>query len=186
MGHLSKLFSLAVFFYVASVVLLNIGFAYVPMIDFGFGMFSPMAIVAGMVFVIRDFAQRKAGHYVLVAMVVAFILSYLLANPYVALASAAAFAVAEFADYLVYTFSKMPFHQRVLFSSVISTPVDTVVFLLGINSFTVGTFVLMVLSKLVAAVAIWAYYRNKYVPISTDGAEPESYPTAYKNGKAWI
>ena len=170
---MTRLLSAAVLLYVASVVLLNIGFAYVPMLDWGFGMFSPMAIVAGMVFVIRDFAQRKAGHYVLVAMLVAFVLSYLLADPYVAMASAAAFAVAELADYLVYTFTKRPFHQRVLISSLISTPVDTVVFLFGINSFTVGTFVLMVLSKLVAAVAIWGSYkiRNKSVPLDDKGEE---------------
>lgn len=166
-----KLFAPAVLLYVASVVILNLGFSYVPMIPTAIGMLSPMAVVAGMVFVIRDFAQRKAGHYVLVAMVIATVLSFLLADPYVALASAVAFAASELADYLVYSFTKRPFHERILISSLISTPIDTVVFLFGINAFTIGTFVLMVGSKLIAAVVIWFSYRNKRVRIKADGTD---------------
>lgn len=170
-----KLLAPSVFLYVASVVLLNIGFSYVPMIPTAVGMLSPMAVVAGGVFVVRDFAQRKAGHYVLVAMLIATVLSFLLANPFVALASAIAFGVSEVADYLLYTFMRRPFHQRILISSLVSTPIDTVVFLFGINSFTIGTFVLMVGSKLVAAVAIWGGYklrgRSSLPVIDSNGEE---------------
>lgn len=181
---MTKLLAPAVLLYVASVVLLNIGFSYVPMIPTAIGMLSPMAVVAGLVFVIRDFAQRKAGHLVLVAMVAATVLSYILADPYVATASAIAFAVSEIADYLVYSFTKRPFHERILISSFISTPVDTVVFLFGINSFTIGTFVLMVGAKLIAAFAIWGSYkvRNRNVPITSDGAEVTHIP-AYHYGR---
>lgn len=156
---MAKLLSASVLLYIATVLILNIGFSYVPMIDLGFGMFSPMAIVAGLVFVVRDFAQRKAGHWVLVAMLIATVLSFLLANPFVAVASALAFGVAEIADYLVYTLTKKPFHQRILISSIVSTPIDTVVFLLGISAFTWGTFGLMIFAKLIAAVVIWALYK---------------------------
>jgi uncharacterized PurR-regulated membrane protein YhhQ (DUF165 family) len=157
-----NLFSAAILGYIASVVLLNVGFAYVPMVDTPIGMLSPMAVLAGLVFVLRDFAQRKAEHGVLIAMAIATVLSYFLADPFVAMASAAAFAVAEIVDYGVYTFSKhKAFHNRILLSSIISTPVDTVVFLYGISAFTVGTFALMVGAKLVAAVAIWTVYAYK-------------------------
>lgn len=141
--------------YIATVVLLNIGFSYVPMIETPLGFLSPMAVVAGAVFVVRDFAQRQAGHHVLYAMGIAVVLSYLLADPYVATASAAAFAAAELADYAIYTLSGQPFHKRVLWSSAISTPIDTGVFLLGISGFTIGTFVLMVASKMIAAIFIY-------------------------------
>lgn len=163
----------AVLLYVASVVILNIGFSYVPLIPTDFGLLSPMAVVAGGVFVIRDYAQRKAGHWVLLAMIAATLLSYLLADPFVAVASAAAFITSELADYALYSFTKKPFHKRVLWSSAVSTPIDTVVFLYGINNFTVGTFVLMVLSKMIAAVAIYLTYRTtgERVPITDDGAE---------------
>lgn len=150
----------AIWLYVATVVLVNIGFSYVPMLATPLGMVSPMALIVGAVFVIRDFAQRQAGHSVLAAMVVAVILSYVLADPYVATASALAFGAAELMDYLIYTATKRPFHQRILLSSLVSTPVDTGVFLLGISGFTIGTFSLMVLSKMVAAVAIFYLWRE--------------------------
>lgn len=149
--------------YVAAILALNIGFSYVPMIDLGFGLFSPMALLAGAVFVLRDFAQRQVGHFVLGGMAVGAVLSYLFADPYVANASVVAFVLAELADWLLYTATKKPFKDRVLISSLISTPVDTAVFLLLISGLTTGTFVLMVLSKMVAAIAVWAYYANTRV-----------------------
>ncbi|QJD54371.1 hypothetical protein [Aminobacter phage Erebus] len=156
----AKLFAPAMLLYVASVVILNIGFSYVPLIPTDFGLLSPMALVAGAVFVVRDYAQRSSGHYVLFAMMAAAVISYLLADPFVALASVAAFATSELADWALYTFTKKPFHQRVLLSSALSTPIDTVVFLYGISAFSVGTFVLMVLSKMVAAFVIWTIHKR--------------------------
>lgn len=145
--------------YVATILVLNFGFSYVPMVDLGFGLFSPMAIVAGAVFVVRDFAQREAGHMVLVAMGVAALLTYLLADPFVAVASILAFGASELTDWLLYTITKKPFHKRVLVSSLLSTPVDTAVFLWFINGMTVGTFALMVAAKMVAALVIYFWYR---------------------------
>ena len=183
MNSVSKLLSFSVLLYVASVVLVNLGFSWVPMIPTPIGMLSPMAVVVGAVFVIRDFAQRRAGHLVLVAMVVATVLSYLLADPFVAIASAIAFATSEIADYLLYTFTKRPFHQRVVLSSLISAPIDTAVFLFGINGFTFGTFVLMVLSKLIAALVIWLTYRSGSVaePEIDANGEALSAKAAYEN-----
>lgn len=142
--------------YVFSILALNLGFSYVPMVDFGFGMFSPMAILAGVTFVLRDFAQRQSGHYVLIGMAAGAALSFWLANPFVAVASVAAFSISEGVDWLIYTTTKKPFHQRVILSSAISTPIDTVVFLGLINSMTWGTFMLMVLAKMLAAAIVWA------------------------------
>ena len=147
--------------YIVAILALNIGFSYVPMIDLGFGLFSPMALLAGAVFVLRDFAQRQVGHFVLGGMAVGAILSYLLADPFVATASVLAFVLAETADWLLYTVTKKPFKDRVLISSLVSTPVDTLVFLFVISGLTTGTFVLMVLSKMVAALAVWAYYHRR-------------------------
>lgn len=169
-----RLLAPAVLFYIASVVIVNLGFSYVPMVDTPVGLLSPMAFIVGGTFVIRDFAQRKAGHWVLAAMAIGLVLSYLMANPFVAIASAVAFGTAELVDYAFYSFTRLPFHKRVLWSSVVSTPIDTGVFLLGINGFTVGTFVLMVLSKLVAAVAIFLTYE----------ARPRSIPAILPDGEA--
>ena len=145
--------------YVVTILCLNVGFSYVPMVDTGFGLFSPMAVLAGLVFVLRDFVQREGGHLVLFGMAVGAGLSFVLADPYVAVASVAAFAVSGLADWALYTLTRKPFHQRVLLSSLISTPVDTAVFLTLIDGMTVGTFALMVCAKMVAAVGIWLWYR---------------------------
>lgn len=169
---MTKLLSFSVLLYIASVVGVNVGFSLVPMIETPVGLLSPMAVIVGFTFVFRDYAQRTAGHWVLAAMVIATGLSFLLANPFVALASAVAFGVSELADYLLYTLTRLPFHKRVLWSSAISTPIDTLVFLFGINGFTIGTFVLMVISKMIAAVIIYALYESKTVAeplVDTDG-----------------
>lgn len=155
-----KLLSFPVILYIVSVVAVNLGFSLVPMISTPVGLLSPMAVIVGAVFVIRDYAQREAGHWVLLAMVIATGLSFLMADPFVAFASALAFASSEIADYLLYTFTKQPFHRRVVVSSLISAPIDTAVFLFGINGFTIGTFILMVLSKFVAAGVIWWLYSS--------------------------
>lgn len=141
--------------YVLTILGVNLGFSYVPMIDTPLGLLSPMALIVGATFVLRDFAQRYAGHYVLLGMVAGAILSYIFANPFVATASVLAFIVAEGADYVLYSLTKRPFRDRVLISSAISTPLDTGVFLLGISGFTWGTFVLMIGSKMLAAVVLW-------------------------------
>ena len=148
------------FAYVALIVLVNLGFSYVPMIATPIGLVSPMAIVVGGVFVLRDFAQRHIGHSVMFFMVAGLVLSFVMADPFVATASAVAFAISEGTDWLLYTITKRPFKDRVLLSSAIATPVDTAVFLGLISGLTVGTFCLMVVSKMVAAFAVWFYYRK--------------------------
>ena len=146
--------------YVASVVLVNIGFSIIPPVMTPLGLFAPMAILVGGIFILRDYAQRESGHKVLFAMAVGAILSYFLASPYVALASAAAFAVSELVDWLVYTYAKnKPFRERVLLSSAISTPIDTTIFLLGISAFSVGTFLIMVMSKMLAVAIVWYLHK---------------------------
>lgn len=152
---ISRLFAPAMLLYVGAVVAVNIGFSYIPPIPTPLGVFAPMALLVGFIFIIRDFAQRAAGHSVIVAMIAATAISYLLADPHVALASASAFAVSELVDWAVYTFTQKPFHKRVIYSSLISAPVDTAVFLFGIGFMSLGTFILMVLSKLVAVGVIW-------------------------------
>lgn len=162
---MTSLFSLPVFLYVGLVVIVNLLFSVIPMIVTPIGLVSPVAVIVGAVFVVRDYAQRAAKHYVIVAMIVATIISYLMADPFVAVASALAFFTSEAFDWLFYTVTKKPFHERVLLSSVASTPVDTGVFLWWINDMSPGTFILMVLSKLIAAVVIYTIYarRGTYV-----------------------
>lgn len=141
--------------YVLAILAVNIGFSYVPLIPTPIGLLSPIAIAVGGIFVLRDYAQRAIGHRVLWGVVIGAILSWWLADPFVAVASVLAFVSSELADWALYTITKKPFHQRVWVSSLLSTPIDTAVFLLWIDQMHVGTFILMVLSKLIAAAVIW-------------------------------
>jgi queuosine precursor transporter len=142
--------------YVASVVFVNWAFAALPMIPLPWGPLSPGTFLVGAIFILRDFSQREIGHRVLVATLIGIAVSFLMADPFVALASTAAFAASELADWAVYTLTKLPFRDRVFLSSCVSVPIDTVVFLAGIGGLTWIGFVVMCLSKMVAvAVVLW-------------------------------
>ena len=148
--------------YIGLIVLVNWLFIVVQPVDMGGGeMWPPVALVVGLIFIARDFAQRVIGHWVLAAMLVAGALSYFLADPFVAYASVAAFAISELADWLVYSFTKRSFAQRILFSSVLATPLDTIVFL-GIMGWLSAPAVLaMTASKLAGALIVWYLVRNR-------------------------
>jgi uncharacterized PurR-regulated membrane protein YhhQ (DUF165 family) len=148
--------------YVALIVLVNWGFTVVPLMPLPGGeMWPPMSLVVGLVFVARDYAQREIGHKVIIAMLVSAALSYVMANPFVAVASLSAFLISEFADWAVYSFTRRPFSQRVLLSSVIGTPLDSAVFLAIIGHFSLVGVVAMTLSKMLGALAVWWLVRRR-------------------------
>ena len=148
--------------YILLIVAVNYGFSVVPPIDVpGGGKWPPMSIVVGLVFVARDFAQREIGHRVIIAMLIAGVISYLMADPYIAMASVAAFLVSEFCDWAVYSFTGKTLSQRILLSSAISTPIDSIVFLGLLGFLGVSGVVLMTLSKMLGAVVVWWMVRRR-------------------------
>ena len=149
--------------YVVLIVAVNWGFTVTPLIPLPTGdMFPPMSLVVGFIFVARDFAQREIGHKVIGAMVVAAALSYWMADPFVAMASLAAFAVSE-AAWGVYSFTGKTFQQRVLISSVVSTPLDSLVFLAMIGHASVTAVVVMTASKMLGALGVWWFLQRRAV-----------------------
>tara|TARA_R100000426_G_C4819108_1_gene109704 strand:+ start:195 stop:677 length:483 start_codon:yes stop_codon:yes gene_type:complete len=146
--------------YILSIALINIGFVYVPLIPFYDTMYPPMSIVVGLIFILRDFAQKEIGHRVFIAMLIGAFLSYIMANPFIAVASLVAFLVSETVDWGAYTFTGKPLHQRILISSLLSTPVDSAIFLLMIGNFSVLATTTMFISKMIAALVIW-YWLGK-------------------------
>jgi len=140
----------------------NYAFIVVPLVKLPDGtMWPPVSLLVGFVFVARDFAQRKIGHKVLLAMLVGVAISYFMANPFVATASAAAFLISELVDWAVFTYTKRPLSQRILFSSLLGAPVDSAIFLglLGLLS-PVGVAA-MTASKLVGAFIVWWMIRRR-------------------------
>lgn len=148
--------------YVGLMPFINWSFGAVPTTPIpewlGGGAFQPLAIVTGLVLVVRDFAQRELKHWVLGAMIVGLLLSMLTSWIVVVFASAAAFLISETVDWAVYTFSKRPLSQRVMLSSVFSAPLDQMVFI-GLASqipgqagiFAWGTILTGIASKLFGA-----------------------------------
>ena len=136
--------------YIATVVAINMAFAYIPpIVLFDGTIFTIGSVVAGLVFVARDYAQREVGHKaVLALMAAAGLLSYLLADPFVAIASITAFAISELSDYIVYSKYKGDFNKRVVVSSLVSVPIDTAVFLAIISHLSALSFAVMCVSKL--------------------------------------
>jgi uncharacterized PurR-regulated membrane protein YhhQ (DUF165 family) len=148
--------------YVALIVAVNYAFIVVPLVKLPDGtMWPPVSLLVGFVFVARDFAQREIGHKVLLAMLVGVAISYFMANPFVATASAAAFLISELVDWAVFTYTKRPLSQRILFSSLLGAPVDSAIFLglLGLLS-PVGVAA-MTASKLVGAFIVWWMIRRR-------------------------
>jgi uncharacterized PurR-regulated membrane protein YhhQ (DUF165 family) len=146
--------------YVGLMPFINWSFAAVPTTaipDYlGGGQFQPLAIVTGLVLVVRDFAQRELKHWIWGAMVVGLLLSSLTSWITVVVASGLAFLISETVDWAVYTFTKRPLSQRIMLSSCASAPLDQVVFI-GLASLVVpgifawGTIITGIASKLLGA-----------------------------------
>lgn len=148
--------------YVALIVAVNIAFSVTPPVILPDGTaWPPVSLIVGFVFVMRDWAQREIGHRVIGAMLVGAGLSYLLADPLVAVWSAIAFLVSEFTDWAVYSFTRRPFSERILYSSALGAPVDSAVFLGGLGWLSTTGVVAMTASKMVGALVVWWMVRRR-------------------------
>lgn len=147
--------------YVLLIPFINWSFTWAPMWHILPGWaFNPVTIVTGLVLVVRDFAQREIGHYVLIAMAIALGLTAIAAGPELAIASGAAFAIAELVDWALFTFTKYKLSTRVLLSSAMAAPLDTTIFLYGAemirdNQLTGPNITMSIIGKMVGAVVIW-------------------------------
>lgn len=153
--------------YVLLIPFINWSFTWAPMVELP-GLewaFNPVTIVTGLVLVVRDFAQREIGHWVLLAMAVALGLTWATSGGELALASGVAFTVSELVDWTVYTFTKLKLSTRVLLSSAIAAPVDTSIFLIGAEAirddqFTLPNVVMSIGGKMIGALVIWWIIRK--------------------------
>lgn len=149
------------------IPLVNWGFAHSPhyALPDG-GEWAPMSIVTGLVLVVRDLAQREIGHTIFLPLLIAITLSFLLAPPEIAVASAGAFAISELIDWAIFTFTRRPLSKRILWSCGASAPVDSAVFLLGADAAIPGLFSWLtlatsVLSKLAGAVVVYLLLKRR-------------------------
>jgi uncharacterized PurR-regulated membrane protein YhhQ (DUF165 family) len=141
--------------YIASIVAVNWLFVVVPPVTTPLGDLYLATFIVGLVFVLRDYAQRQIGHYVLLATVFAGIITWFMVDPALAVASLAAFAISETVDWAIYSFTNKPLQKRILLSSLVSVPVDTLVFLQLAGFLTLPSFSVEAASKAVGVLIVW-------------------------------
>ena len=112
-------------------------------------------LVVGAVFVLRDYAQREIGHRILVATLLAGVITYFMVDPAIAVASLTAFVISESADWGIYSFWKKSLQSRILVSSLVAVPLDTFVFQHLAGYLTPAAFIMEVLSKAVGVFIVW-------------------------------
>lgn len=124
--------------FIASVLLANILTTRYGFVPVGFGLFATAGTyVAGATLALRDAVQDTLGRWVvLAAILVGAGLSFVMAAPFIALASLIAFLVSEFADFAVYTplrrgskLGDVRWALAVGLSTVVGAVVDTVLFI---------------------------------------------------------
>jgi uncharacterized PurR-regulated membrane protein YhhQ (DUF165 family) len=150
--------------YLLAIFFVNLLFPYFPVYHFLGPPFSAGDITVGVIYIARDFAQREIGKNVLYVMMAGCAASYLFAGREVVIASTCAFVVGELIDWAIYTFSGKPFSQRLLTSSLISIPADTVIFLSLINQLNSAGVLVMILAKAVGVMSVWAIWRTQQKP----------------------
>jgi queuosine precursor transporter len=153
---------IAVAAYVAAIVLVNWLFAPSQLVEgvtqwttTSWGPLYLANIVVGLVFVLRDYAQRAIGHSVLIATAFAGLITYAMVDASIAIASITAFVVAEMADWAIYSFWKKPLQQRILWSSLLAVPLDTVVFQHLAGYLSPASFSTEIASKFLGVIAVW-------------------------------
>jgi len=111
------------------------------------GVMAPSGVLMiGLALVLRDLVQRRLGvEFGIGAIIVGAAISAGLAPPTLALASAAAFLLSEFADFAVYTpLARRRLVVAVIASSVVGLVVDSIVFLwlaFGSLEFLIGQII---------------------------------------------
>lgn len=117
-------------FYLGSIILANILVHSLGLVTVWGLTFPAGAVAIGLTFSARDFVQERYGKFgcwgwMLVASLITFAF-----NQQLAWASVCAFFIAEFSDWLIYTNTGGSFEKRLLLSNLISTPLDSLVFVL--------------------------------------------------------
>lgn len=133
--------------YVATIVAANWAISTFGIIEVGFGLVAPAAVLfAGLAFTFRDIVHETAGRaWSFLAIALGAALSYFLSDPHLAFASGAAFLFSESADLLVYSrLRAQGWLPAVAGSNLVGFTLDSVLFLLlafGSLDFLLGQLV---------------------------------------------
>lgn len=114
--------------YMLSILLGNLFVIWFGIVKVAGLTFPAGVIFIGLTFSFRDFVQRKWGDWACwIWMILATILTFFL-NQKVAMASVAAFAIAESVDWVLFKYLKLSLKKRIMFSNLLSCPLDSAIF----------------------------------------------------------
>jgi uncharacterized PurR-regulated membrane protein YhhQ (DUF165 family) len=146
----------------------NVGSVCIPdgpcLVPVGFGLMAPSGVLfIGLALVLRDWLQELTNwRWSIVAVLLGGALSLLTSSPFIAIASAVAFVVAELFDLAVYTpLRQKSKHLAVLASGIVGAFVDSLLFVwiaFGSIELSVGTAVAKIYASL--AVAVYLYWKH--------------------------
>jgi len=121
-------YMLEALFYLGSIVVANLLVLNFGIIEVAGLTFPAGAAAVGFTFTARDLVQRRYGKWGCWAWMLAAAAISALFSPTLALASLGAFVVAEGLDWAVFTATPLSFRGRAIFSNIVGTPLDSVVF----------------------------------------------------------
>ena len=151
----------------------NVGTTCIPngpcLIPVGFGLMAPSGVLMiGLALVLRDWLHELAGwRWSFVAVLVGGALSLLFSPPALAIASAAAFTLAEMADLAVY--AKLRAKGKavaVMASQIVGAALDSALFVylaFGSLDFSAGTTLAKIYAGVVVAAYLWARQRRAVI-----------------------
>lgn len=154
--------------YLLLIVLINAIFAYTPDALFLGQKLNAAELVGGVIYVVRDYAQRECQHYVLVLMLVGVLITYKLVSPELAYASIFAFLAGESVDWAIYSWMPADITRRIVVSSCCSSFIDSAVFLLLLNQLQWLPWLVMSFGKLMGVALImhlWRVRAQKNIPV---------------------
>ncbi|MGW1102756.1 VUT family protein [Streptomyces sp. NPDC002540] len=153
--------------YIATIPAANLLVEHLGAVPVGLGYVAPAAVyMVGLALVLRDLAREAAGRgAVLAAVGVGAVVSWLLADPALAVASTAAFLVAETMDFAVYE----PLRRRglvvaMLVSNAVGLAADSLIFLwvaFGSFDYLPGQLIGKAWMTLAAIVVLAAWRRRR-------------------------
>ena len=136
------------------------------LVPVGFGLMAPSGVVmAGLALCLRDLVHRQMGPLWSVAgILVGAALSFFVASPHVAVASAVAFLLSELADFAVYApLARKRFFTAMLLSGAVGLIVDSALFLqlaFGSLEYIEGQLIAKAYAVAGATALIWLYRRK--------------------------
>lgn len=119
---------MAALFYLGSIVIANLLVMHFGIVELAGLSFPAGAVAVGFTFTARDLVQRRYGKWGCWLWMLAAAAISALFSPTLALASLGAFVVAEGLDWAVFTATPLSFRGRAIFSNIVGTPLDSVVF----------------------------------------------------------